>query len=449
MWAIRRRAGVLWGATVAVTASLWACGQGDDTEPTAVHPDSASLVHEREDEHDHGGGRGGEPTTLYVWAGDQAHVAPDFLAVIDFDRHSQTYGKVLRTVPLPPPGNVGNEPHHCHMSADHRILACGGLLSVLKGQNDIFFFDISRARHPKFLFSTKAPNSSITDDFLPLPGGGFLVTNMGSATGGAGGRVVEFDPKLRLVAEYPQASPADGGFNPHGIDADFARNLLVTSDFINPVTTLNVWPGPVELRSSLRFWNLRNRQITRTVFLPDQAGTMDVKLIPHDPHGRAVTANMFTGLVYTVDPTDGSVVQAFDCEEIVPHVEVPVRGGMTQLLAMPRSGRRLIFGSFQAGQVGMLDITNPNRFRQVSVVSFGLNSGPHSIHLTHDDRRLVVTDYFLDQDDFGKIHFEGDHKVHVLNVSDAGLSEDTDFPAIDFNTAFPTGPARPHGIGFN
>jgi selenium-binding protein 1 len=174
---------------------------------------------------------------------------------------------------------------------------------------------------------------------------------------------------------------------------------------------------------------------------------MDVKLIPGDPHGRAVTANMFTGLVYSVDPTDGSFEMAFDCETIVPHVEVPVRGGMTQLLAMLRSGRRLIFGSFQAGQVGMLDITNPKQFKQVSVVSFGQDTGPHSVHLTHDDKRLVVTDYFLNEDDFGKIHFEGDHKVHVLNVSDDGLTVDPSFQVVDFNTAFLTGPARPHGIG--
>src|SRR5262249_23560781 len=103
----------------------------------------------------------------------------------DFDEHSHTYGRVLRTVPLPPPGNVGNEPHHCHLSADKNILACGGLLSVLSGQNGIFFFDVSHARHPVFLFSTSAANSSITDDFLPLPTGGFLVTQMGSASGGA------------------------------------------------------------------------------------------------------------------------------------------------------------------------------------------------------------------------------------------------------------------------
>ena len=176
--------------------------------------------------------------TLYIWAGDQDRVRPDFLAVIDFNEHSHDYGRVLRTVPLPPPGNVGNEPHHCHLSADKNILACGGLLSVLSGQHSIFFFDVSNARHPKFLFSADAPNSSITDDFLPLPSGGFLVTQMGSETGGTPGSLAEFDRQLQLVAEYPDPDdPPHDGFNPHGISADFSRNLLVTSDFIDPVTT--------------------------------------------------------------------------------------------------------------------------------------------------------------------------------------------------------------------
>ncbi len=48
---------------------------------------------------------------LYIWAQDRAHVAPDFLAVIDFDEDSRNYGNVITTVPLPPPGNIGNEPH--------------------------------------------------------------------------------------------------------------------------------------------------------------------------------------------------------------------------------------------------------------------------------------------------------------------------------------------------
>ena len=381
--------------------------------------------------------------TLYIWAGDKERVRPDFLAVIGFNEHSRNYGRVLRTIPLPPPGNVGNEPHHCHLSADKNILACGGLLSLLRGQNSIFFFDVLEPRHPRFLFSTNAFNSSITDDFLPLPNGGFLVTQMGSAAGGAPGRVAEYDRFLTLVAEYPANPPTDG-FNPHGISADFRRNLMVTSDFINPVTTLNGWGGDVELRGALRFWNLRKREIIQTVFLPQALGTMDVKLIPGDPNGRAVTANMFSGLFYTVDPTNRSVVQSFDAKNVVPPVATPVPGGMVQILAMPERGDRLIFGSFMAGQIVMLDIRNQNAFVQKSIVNLGVGAGPHDMDLTEDGSRLVVTDYFLNEDDFGKIHFEGDHKVHVIQVTRDTLTLDTRFK-LDFNTAFEH-PARPHGI---
>src|SRR5206468_8528792 len=77
----------------------------------------------------------GKDKVLYIWAQDQAHVAPDFLAVINFDEESSNYGKVINTVPVPPPGNIGNEPHHCHLNSSKTILGCGGLLSLLKGQN--------------------------------------------------------------------------------------------------------------------------------------------------------------------------------------------------------------------------------------------------------------------------------------------------------------------------
>jgi len=108
---------------------------------------------------------------LFVWAGDQARTNPDFLAVINFDEHSNSYGKVLTTVPLPEPGATGNEPHHVGLSADGKVLGAGGLLSVLKGQNEIFFFDVSNPIAPTFLSSANPPLSSITDDFDPLPQG--------------------------------------------------------------------------------------------------------------------------------------------------------------------------------------------------------------------------------------------------------------------------------------
>jgi hypothetical protein len=382
--------------------------------------------------------------TLYIWAGDQARSAPDFLAVVNFDEDSDQYGKVVRTVPIPPPGNIGNEPHHCHLSADKNTLACGGLLSLLRGQNGIFFFDVSEPREPRFLFAASAPHSSITDDFYPMPKGGFLITQMGSATGGSPGRVAEFDKNLQLVREWPDTPPADG-FNPHGISARPELNLMVTSDFIDPASTLNVVPGDPILRGAIRVWDLEKRDIVRTVQISDAIGTMDVRLIPGDPLGRAFTAGMFDGFVYLVDTRAGTARKVFDCETIVPHIEVPVRGGMTQILAMPESGDRLIFASFQAGQVGMLDVSDPDHPVQSGIVNLGVGAGPHDIGLTDDDKRLIVTDYFLNEDGFGKIHFEGDHKVHVIKVHNNKLELDTRFQ-LDFNTAFPTGPSRPHGM---
>jgi len=382
--------------------------------------------------------------TLYVWAGDQARVAPDFLAVIDFDEDSPHYGKIIRTVPVPGPGGAGNEPHHCNLSADKNILACGGLLALLKGQNSIFFFDVSNARHPRFLFSTTGTLSNITDDFLPLKDGGFLVTQMGSHEGGTPGRVAEFDKNLQLIAEWPTNPPVHD-FNPHGISARPDLNLLVTSDFMMPASSLNVVPGDPLLRGIIRVWDLQNRSITRTIEIPGALGTMDVKLIPGDPLGRAFTAGMFDGFVYLVDTMNGTARAVFDCETIVPHIDVPVRGGMTQLMVMPRSGDRLIFGLFQAGQVGMLDVSDPEHPVQAGIVNLGKDAGPHMIALTDDDKRLVVSDYFLNQDDFGKVHFEGDHHVRVIRVFRNRLALDRRFD-VDFNTAFATGPARPHGV---
>ncbi|MGY6277372.1 selenium-binding protein SBP56-related protein [Methylomonas sp. MgM2] len=398
-----------------------------------------------------------EEKYLFVWAGDQEHDDPDFLAVINFDSKSDDYGKVITTVPLPPPGETHNEPHHCHLSKDKNILACGGLLSLLKNQDSIFFFDVSNPEMPVFLSSTKAALSDITDDFLPLDSGGFLITNMGSESGFTPGRLVELDARQGIVNEWPILTPSDDAstlddFNPHGISARPEVNLMVTSDFLEPASTLNDVPGESVLRSSVRVWNFQKRRITRTIPIVSPTsgsagvGTMDIKLIPGDPHKRAFTAGMFDGWIYLVDTVKGKATPVFDCEDIVPHVEVEVRGGMIQLLDITKSGKsRLLTGAFQAGQVIMLDVSDPENPKQAAVVDLGKGAGPHSLYLSADDKRLVVTDYFLEEEDFGKIHFEGDHKVHVIQVDENNLQLDPRF-TLDFNTAFSTGPARPHGF---
>src|SRR5688572_2595490 len=376
---------------------------------------------------------------LYVWTGDQARTNADFLAVVNFDETSPNYGKVITTVPLPAPGNTWNEPHHVGLSRDGKVLAAGGLLSVLKGQKEIFFFDLSNPGSPKFISAADPPQSAITDEFYPLANGGFLVTMMGGAQGHHPGRVAEFNKDLKLVAEYPQ-QPPDDGFNPHGIAVRPEMNLMVTSDFICPSPTLHAVPGELELHGSVRVWDFKERRIVRTIKIPGALGTIDVQLIPRDAKGRGFTAGMADGQLYLLDTRQGTAKSVFDFASIA-------KGGWPQLMRLTADGKRLFVSMNMAGKVAMFDTSDPETPRVLKVLDLGANSGPHYLSLTKDDRRLVITDYFLNEDDAGKVHAEGDHKVHVAKVTANDLVLDSRF-RLDFNSAFSTGPARPHGVAF-
>jgi selenium-binding protein 1 len=214
-------------------------------------------------------------------------------------------------------------------------------------------------------------------------------------------------------------------------------NLMVTSDFICPSTTLHGVDSGLILRGSVRVWDFKKRAILRTIKLPTGSGSIDVQLIPRDPMGRGYTAGMTDSKLYLLDTTKGSAKAVFDFSAIASE-------GWPQLMRLTRDGRRLIIVLNQAGKVVMLDIQNREAPRVLKVLDLGKASGPHYLALTRDEKRLVITDYFLNEDSFGKIHAEGDHKVHVVRVTEHDLVLDPRF-RLDFNTAFASGPARPHG----
>jgi len=389
-----------------------------------------STAHEKPDSRPHAG------KYLFVCAGDQSRTNPDFLAVVNFDEHSDDYGKVVSTAPLREPSSTGNEFHHIGLSADGNVVACGGLLSVLKGQSEVFFWNVANPAAPKFIASADPPFSSVTDEFHALPDGGFLVTMMGGPNGHAPGRVAEFDRQLQLKREHPQ-DPPDDGFNPHGIAVRPEMNLMVTSDFICPTTTLGD-VGDLDLRGSVRVWDLKRREIVRTISIPHAGGTIDVKLIPGDSLGRGYTAGMIDDQLYLLNTQQGTARSVFNFAAIK-------KGGWPQLMRISSDARRLFISMNQAGKVAMFDISQPQHPRLLSVLDLGANSGPHYIALSPDEKRLVISDYFLNEDSFGKVHAEGDHKIHVARITNRKMVLDPRFD-LDFNTAFASGPARPHGL---
>lgn len=402
-----------------------------------------------------------EENTLLVWAGDKAHEAPDFLAIVDFNSNSPHYGKIVRIVPLPAgalgTGAVANEPHHADLSSDGRTLALGGLLSFLRGQPQVFFFDVTNPRHPKFIQSNNPPGASITDEFAPLSTGGFLTTFMGGPNGAHPGTVVEYDAHLNIVRTLPTPTDdAEHPFNPHGISIDESHNLMVTSDYVCPVSTLHIGGGKPHLDGSIRVWDFAKRTVTRTIVVGNHVGTMDVRLIPGDPRHRAFTAGMNDNQLYLVDTQGGTAKPVFDFGPYAVQA-VPLPPIWPQLLLINKAGTRLFvtlnFAGL-AGKVVMLDITDPEHPQAMGggnpdagVVDLGLDSGPHYLRLTNDETRLVVSDYFLVEDLIpgGVINAEGDLKVHVINVFSDHLELDKRFN-LDFSHDVATGPARPHAL---
>ena len=376
---------------------------------------------------------------LYAWAGDAQRKVPDRLVAIDYDAHSPRYGTVVGTAEVPGPGGIGNEPHHCGLSADQHILACGGLLSVLRHQHGIFFFDVSHPDAPRFLSSAGTLHSSITDAFIPLPSGGFLVTMMGSATGGSPGRLAEFDDTLHLVHEWPDRPPTDG-FNPHGIDVRPDRNLMITCDFVDPASTLNALPGAPVFRGSVRVWDLQRRAIVRTVRIPGAPGTMDCRLIPRDAQGRAYTAGLTNGLLYLVDTQRGTAHPVFDFATLLP-------GASPHLMDLSADGSRLFvpIQGREGDAIAMFDIRDREHPQLLSMLQLPAHTGPHMAMLSNGGTRLIVDDYFLNEDGFGKVHADGDHRAFAARVTPDRLILDPRV-SVDFNTAIPGVQLRPHGL---
>ena len=241
---------------------------------------------------------------------------------------------------------------------------------------------------------------------------------------------------MQVTHEWPTHPPA--GFNPHGISISWNHNLMLTSDFVDPASTLDVTPGPVVFRGTIRVWNFDQRTIIRTITIPGAPGTMDVKFIPHDPQVRAYTAGLNNGRLYLVDPNAGTERPVFDLNTIDP-------GAAPQVMVLSPDGRRLFIpvNDPRGGEIVMLDITNPARPRLLDKLELGLGAGPHDSLLSRD-HRLVLTDYFLNENGYGKVHVGGDHRVRVFLVGNDSLQPDPRFK-LDFDDVIPGLHLRPHG----
>lgn len=163
-------------------------------------------------------------------------------------------------------------------------------------------------------------------------------------------------------------------------------------------------------------------------------------LVPGDPGIHGFTTGTADDKLYLLSTGAGKAKALFG-------VSTVAKGSWPQLMRMTKNGRRLFVSMNLADKVVALDTSKPELRGLPNLPDMGTESGPHDLAPTGDEKRLVVSDRFTRQDDFGKVHSLRDHKAHVARVS---AGEPVPWPRLQ--PAYGHGgrerPARPHGVAF-
>lgn len=96
---------------------------------------------------------------------------------------------------------------------------------------------------------------------------------MGSAVGTSPGRLIETDANGNIIHEWPEdvegtLNILGEQFSPHGLSVDFDKNIILTSDFVVPITILKPTLG-IKKADTLRLWDLKSRKIISTITIPN------------------------------------------------------------------------------------------------------------------------------------------------------------------------------------
>lgn len=388
---------------------------------------------------------------LFVWAGDSAGRASDFLAVIDADHSSPRYGAVVASLPT---GMAGTHPHHTEavMGPNGHLLANGF------GAGRTWLFDLSAPLAPKILTSFgDLAGFSHPHTFVRLADGHLLVTYqyqadstaapmqahdaMSGGPVGATGGLVEMDERGTIVrsASAVDTAIADRHIYPYSVLPIPGLDRAVS-------TTTDMNDANKEATSEwVQFWRLSDLKLLRSIALkPGPRGdehqfTGEPLLLPD---GKSAYIHTFNCGLYLVRGLDNdqpiaTFVMAFEGK----NCGVPVLTGHYWLQTVP-----------EAHALVGLDITDPEHPRKVSSLTFGDDEFPHWLAIDRTGRRLVVNSAGSGSSNrLFVVNFDPGTGALALDESfrDSGATR----PGVRFTQrAWPhgfTGTAVPHGTVFS
>ena len=396
---------------------------------------------------------------LFVWAGDSAGAASDFLGVIDASPSSATYGSVIASLPT---GVAGTHPHHTEavLAANHHLLANG----FHAGRT--WLFDLSTPRTPKILTSfgdlgglshphtyVRLPNGNVLATFQydqskadsVAPASSNAASHMHDAMTSSGehttGGLVEMDERgtvIRTAAARDSAIP-DRYIYPYSVlpipAVDRALSTTTDMDEANKKAT-SQW---------VQLWRLSDLTLLKTISLPpgprgDEQQFTGEPLLLSD--GRSAYIHTFNCGLYLVRGLDGdepraTFVKAFEGK----NCGVPLITGHYWLQTVPDTHALV-----------SLDISDPEHPREVATLELGDDEQPHWIAIDNTGRRIALNSAGAGTGNrLFMINFDPARGALTLDARfrDAGAER----PGVSFTRkTWPhgfTGTAIPHGTVFS
>jgi len=315
---------------------------------------------------------------LLVWSGDKAKQGNDFLAVIDAQPASKTYGRLLTTLAT---DQKTDRVHH----TEYTMPESGMLFANDHDVGRTFIFDVRDALHPKIVtsFSDMAgymhPHS-----YLRLPNGNVLATFQHAHhaapndAGGKSGGLVEIDDHGKVIRAVSNADPK------------FASALLMPYSLavlpkIDRIVSTNSSMHDEDLLSGVTYqvWRLSDLKLLRTAYF-DVGADHYAHISPEEPR---------------VGP-DGSVfVQSLGCgiERITAIESDAPQSQLVHTFPGNWCGVPTIAGHYLVQSVPavhgfiVLDIADAARPREVSRLKINDTYEPHWTAFDPKTQRLVVT----------------------------------------------------------
>ncbi len=199
---------------------------------------------------------------LFVWVGDAEHKGNDFLAVIDADPSSASYGNLLTTLAT---DQQTKQVHH----TEYTMPASGMLFANDHGAGRTFIFDVRDPLHPKTVTSfTDMAGYMHPHSYLRLPNGHVLATfqhahhgDAAEASGVSGG-LVEIDDQGKVVRSASNADPAFP-------DALLMPYSLVVLPNLDRIVSTNSSMHDADIFSGVTYqvWRLSDLKLLKTAYL--------------------------------------------------------------------------------------------------------------------------------------------------------------------------------------